>query len=166
MKYLFLNLFLVLTGSFTCLAQKNEPYSDKKPQASVIDAPTPMAAEKKLLDTNVVRVAQKQAVSGFNITEFVATRFKYPPAVLDDSNFVAVRIIVEFIVEKDASISGIRIMKVNNLAQTSLLPETERLLKLEVMRVMRTMPSWQSPAYQNSEAVRSYFTLPISLRLE
>ncbi|GEM_PF-1383404 len=166
MKYLFLSLVLVLTGTLACLAQKNEPYLDTKPQAGVIDAPVPMAVDKQLPDTNVFRGVQKQAVSGFNINEFVATRFKYPPAVLHDSNFVSVRIIVEFIVEKDASISGIRIVKVNNTARTSLLPNTERLLKQEVMRVMRTMPSWQSPAYQNEEAVRSYFTLPISLRIE
>ncbi|MBL7704113.1 MAG: hypothetical protein JNM21_01080 [Taibaiella sp.] len=166
MRYLFLSLFLLLSGSIACLAQKNEPYLDTKPYAGTIDPPAPVAPGKPLLDTNIVRVAQRQAVSGFNITEFIASNFRYPPAVLEDSNFVSVRIIVEFIVEKDASVSGARIIRVNNTARTNLLPNTERLLKQEVMRVMRIMPSWQSPAYQNGEPVRSYFTLPISLRFE
>lgn len=166
MRYLFLNLLLLLTGSFTCLAQKNEPYLDTKPQAGTVDDRVPSAPRKQLPDTSIFRVAQKQAVSGFNITEFIASNFRYPPAVLEDSNFVAVRVIVEFIVEKDASVSGTRIIRVNNTARTNLLPNTERLLKQEVMRVMRLMPSWQSPAYQNGDPVRSYFTLPISLRFE
>lgn len=166
MRYLFLSLFLLLSGSIACLAQENKPYLDTKPQAGTIDAPPPVAPGKQLPDSSILRMAQKSAVSGFNITEFVATNFKYPPAVLDDSNFVAVRIMVEFIVEKDASISNIQIKRLSNSARTSLLPNTERLLKQEVMRVMRTMPAWQSPAYQNGEAVRSYFNLPINLRLE
>ncbi len=166
MRYFFLSLFLLLSGTFACLAQKNEPYLDTKPQAGIVDAPTPVAPGKQLPDTSIFRMAQKNAVSGFNITEFVANNFKYPPAVLEDSNFVAVRIMVEFIVEKDASVSGTRIIRVNNTARTNLLPNTERLLKQEVMRVMRIMPAWQSPAYQNGEPVRSYFTLPISLRFE
>lgn len=166
MRYLFSSLFLLLSVSFACLAQKNQPYLDTKPQAGTIDAPPPVAPRKQLLDTNIVRVAQKQAVSGFNITEFVASNFRYPPAVLEDSNFVAVRVMVEFIVEKDASISNIQIKRLSNTARTNLWPNTERLLKQEVMRVMRAMPAWQSPAYQNGEAVRSYFNLPISLRFE
>lgn len=166
MRYFFLSLFLLLSASYACLAQENKPYLDTKPQAGTIDAPAPITPGKQLLDAEAVRVAEKQAVSGFNITEFVATNFKYPPAVLDDTNFIAVRVMVEFIVEKDASISNIQIKKLSNTARTNLLPNTERLLKQEVMRVMRTMPAWQSPAYQNGEAVRSYFNLPIRLRLE
>ena len=166
MRYLFLSLFLLLSGSFACLAQENKPYLDTKQPAGTIDAPAPFTPGKQLPDADIVRVAEKQAVSGFNITEFVATNFKYPPAVLEDSNFVAVRVMVEFVVEKDASISSIQIKKLSNTARTSLRPNTERLLKQEVMRVMRTMPSWQSPAYQNGEAVRSYFNLPIILRFE
>lgn len=166
MRYLFLSLFLLLSGSFACLAQKNQPYLDTKPQAGTVDDRVPGLPGKQSADTSIFRVPQEQAVSGFNMNEFIASNFRYPPAVLEDSNFVSVKITVEFIVEKDASVSGTRIIRVNNTARTNLWPNTERLLKQEVMRVMRLMPSWQSPAYQNGKPVRSYFTLPLALRFE
>lgn len=164
MKYILLSFALLLTGIFSSLAQKRDRYLDTLPPPGVIDAPPPPALPaKKLLDTTVVNVAEQQAKSGFDITQFIASNFSYPPAVLEDSNFVSVRIMVEFIVEKDASISNIKIKRLSNPSGTTLLPETEKLLKMEVMRVMRKMPSWQSPAYQNGQAVRSYFNLPIRL---
>ncbi len=166
MKYLFLGVLFLLASSFASTAQKSGSRFNTHQDAGIVEAPPRAAANKKSADTLVFRAAQKQAVSGFNITEFVAKNFQYPPAVFDDSNFVSVRMTVEFIVEKDAGISGVKIIRVDNKARTQLLPHTERLLKQEVMRVMRTMPRWQSPAYQNGEAVRSFFTLPVLLRIE
>lgn len=166
MRYLLFSLIFLLTGTRVGIAQKNKPYLAAKPEAGTINTAAPKMPAQQLEDTNVVSVAEKQAISGFNITEFVAARFQYPSAVLEDSNFVAVRIMVEFIVEKNASISGIKIKRIDNLSRTILLPETERLLKQEVLRVMRTLPNWQSPAFQNGVAVRSYYNLPIQLRIE
>lgn len=164
MKYISLSLTLLLTGFFSSLAQERERYSDTKAPAGVIDVAPSAVPARQLLDTTVVNVAEKQAKSGFDITQFVASNFSYPPAVLEDSNFISVRIMVEFIVEKDAKISNIKIKRLSNPSGTTLLPETEKLLKMEVMRVMRKMPVWQSPAYQNGEPVRSYFNLPILLK--
>ncbi|RYD96682.1 MAG: hypothetical protein EOP54_13095 [Sphingobacteriales bacterium] len=165
MRYLFLSLFVLFTGSLPCLAQKAKPYSGTKEPAGITDVPPTFAPLKPSLDTGVVRVAEKQAVSGFNISSFVAANFSYPPAVLEDSNFVSVRITVEFIVEKDASISNVQIKRLHT-GGTVLQPNTERLLKKEVLRVMSKMPKWQSPAYQKGEPIRSYFNLPLNLKIE
>lgn len=163
MKYFFLSLCLLLTSSIVTLAQENKPQPVQK---GTSNAPALTPAPQPITDTGVLNAVEKQAVSGFNISEFVGKNFSYPPAVLEDSNFVSVRIMVEFIVEKDASISNIKIKRVNNIAGTFLLPNTERLLKQEVIRVMHKMPRWQSPAYQGGESVRSYYNLPIQLRSE
>lgn len=162
MKYILLSLALLLTGFVSSRAQ--ERYLDTQAPPGVTSVPPAASPGKQSLDTTVVNVAEKQAKSGFDITQFVASNFSYPPAVLEDSNFISVRIMVEFIVEKDASVSNIKIKKLSNRGGTILLPETEKLLKMEVMRVMRKMPVWQSPAYQNGQPVRSYFNLPIELR--
>lgn len=163
MKYILLSLILLLTGFVSSRAQERERYLDTKAPPGITDVPPAASPAKQSLDTTVVNVAEKQAKSGFDITQFVASNFSYP-AVLEDSNFISVRIMVEFIVEKDASVSNIKIRKLSNRGGTTLLPETEKLLKMEVMRVMRKMPAWQSPAYQNGQPVRSYFNLPIELR--
>lgn len=163
MRYFFLlfSIGLLLAGSSpTCLAQKSN--ATKVPKGNV-DAPTLVAPAPQITDSSILNAVEQEAVSGFNISAFIADNFSYPPAVLEDSNFVAVRVMVEFIVEKDASISGIKIVKLENKVRTSLLPDTERLLKQEVMRVMHKMPKWESPAYQNGESVKSRFTLPIKL---
>lgn len=163
MKYILLSLSLLFTGVFPSLAQERERYLDTKAPAGVTDITPSAVPAKQLPDTTVVNIAEQQAKSGFDITQFVASNFSYPPAVLEDSNFISVRILVEFIVEKDASISGIKIKRLSTPSGTTLLPETEKLIKMEVMRVMRKMPVWQSPAYQNGQPVRSYFNLPIRL---
>lgn len=163
MKYILLSLALLFTGFVSSLAQERERYLDTQTPAGVTDIPPSAVPAKQLPDTAVVNVAEREAKSGFNITQFVASTFSFPPEVLEDSNFISVRIMVEFIVEKDASISNVKIKKLSTPSGTTLLPQTEKLLKMEVMRVMRKMPVWQSPAYQNGEPVRSYFNLPIRL---
>jgi len=164
MKNIFTSLLLFTTVSFPCIAQKTKVAPPK--QEPILVNAAPKSEHTITEDTAAVRFADKQAVSGFNITQYVASNFQYPPEVLDDSNFISVRIMVEFIVEKDASISSVNIKKVTNNARTTLLPNTERLLKYEVLRVVRRMPAWQSPAYQNGQAVRSYFNLPLLLKLD
>lgn len=166
MRYLFLSLLLLLAGSFSSLAQENKSYADSAIQAEVEIAPALARPSQQVTDTGVLSAVEQQAVSGFNISEFVGKNFSYPPAVLEDSNFVAVRIMVEFVVEKDASISNIKIKRVTNTARTSLLPNTERLLKQEVIRVISKMPKWQSPAYLSGKPVRSYYNLPMYLKFE
>lgn len=166
MRHLFLSLLLLFTSSFASFAQENKSYPDPAIKAGIEIAPNFTPPQKPITDTAVLSAVEQQAVSGFNISEFVGQNFSYPPAVLEDSNFVAVRIMVEFVVEKDASISNIKIKRVTNTARTSLLPNTERLLKQEVIRVISKMPKWQSPAYLSGKPVRSYYNLPIYLKFE
>lgn len=63
------------------------------------------------------------------------------------------RVIVQFIVEKDGSLSGINVVK-------GVHPQ----LDAEALRVVDAMPNW-IPGVQKSKRVRVRFTLPVTFRL-
>lgn len=64
------------------------------------------------------------------------------------------RVIVQFVVEKDGSITHTRIVR-------SLDPALDK----EALRVVQLMPQWK-PGYQNGEAVRVSYTIPVLFRLQ
>ena len=76
---------------------------------------------------------------------------KYPKEALDQGK--QGRVIVQFVVNKDGSISNDTIVR-----------SVDPLLDAEALRVVRSMPNW-TPGKQKGEAVRTRFTIPISFRL-
>ena len=63
-----------------------------------------------------------------------------------------IKVTLKFVVEKDGSFSNIQVINdQNGVGQ-------------EAVRVLKTMPKWK-PAEQNGKAVRSTFTLPITLKV-
>lgn len=64
------------------------------------------------------------------------------------------RVVVAFIVEKDGSLSDVRIAK-------SVHP----LLDAEAIRVVSSMPKW-NPGLENGNPVRVKYTIPVTFRLE
>ena len=64
-----------------------------------------------------------------------------------------ISIIATFIVEKDGSLTNIKIIESN-----------EPSLNREVVRVIKSMPKWK-PATENGVPVRSDFTLPIKIKI-
>jgi len=68
-------------------------------------------------------------------------------------NKIEGRVIVDFIVERDGSISEEEIRQ-------SLSPECDA----EVLRIVRCMPKWE-PGKQRGEPVRVRYTLPVTFRL-
>ncbi|MEY4904678.1 MAG: hypothetical protein RLZZ292_2493 [Bacteroidota bacterium] len=67
---------------------------------------------------------------------------------------VSGRIIVEFIVEKDGTLSNIKIRK-----------KLEQLCDEEAIRLVKNMPKWQ-PAKQKGVPVRVSYLLPINFSLQ
>lgn len=71
----------------------------------------------------------------------------YPSAAVEAN--IQGTVTVSFVVEKDGSISNVKILK-----------GVHTLLDNEALRLVRSMPKW-IPGKQNGNAVRAYFTQPI-----
>ena len=85
------------------------------------------------------------------LMKYLSTNVKYPAEAT--KNGAQGRVLVQFIVEKDGSISEIEVVnKVNEH------------LDAEAVRVVNAMPKWK-PGKQKGETVRVKYTLPISFRL-
>ena len=64
------------------------------------------------------------------------------------------RVLVNFVVEKDGSITEVKVVK-----------PTFPSLDAEAIRVVKAMPKWK-PGYQRGQAVRVQFTMPINFSLK
>ncbi len=124
------------------------------------------AANKKVTnapDTAIFRSVMNKAIPPSNWQKYLNESLKFPEKFKGDS--ISVRIIMEFIIEKDGSTSSPRALRSegyinNNQATTEqLAPFTE-----EAIRVISMAPKWQ-PAIQNESTVRSYFTLPLTFQM-
>ena len=86
------------------------------------------------------------------LMKWLGNNIRYPEAAAQ--NDIQGRVIVKFVVEKDGSIGDATIVK-----------GVDKDLDREALRVVKKMPKWQ-PGKNNGVAVRSYFTLPVSFRLQ
>ena len=83
--------------------------------------------------------------------QFLSENVKYPN--IAQENGIQGRVIVNFVVEKDGSISDIQVVR-----------GVDPALDVEAMRVIGTMPKW-NPGKQRGQEVRVRFTLPLEFRL-
>ena len=86
------------------------------------------------------------------LMQFLAQNIRYPEAAHKAG--IQGRVIANFVVEKDGSITEGRIVK-------SVSPE----LDAEALRVINSMPNW-IPGMQNGEAVRVKYTIPVTFQLQ
>lgn len=96
---------------------------------------------------------QEKATPFGGMTAFTTTfisRFRAPEL---DANVKELKIMVQFIVEKNGALTDVRVLRDPGYG-----------VGKEALRVLREMPKWQ-PAKQNGKAVRSQFTLPIVVKL-
>jgi protein TonB len=86
------------------------------------------------------------------LMQYLSSHIKYP--VIAEENGIQGRVICTFVVERDGSITDVRIAK-------SVDPSLDK----EAMRVVSKMPRW-IPGKQNGSAVRVKYTLPVTFRLQ
>ena len=79
-------------------------------------------------------------------------RQKYPAVAAE--NGVQGRVIVNFIVEKDGSISNVQVVR-------SVDPALDR----EAVNTVKRMPKW-NPGMNNGQPARVKFTLPVTFKLQ
>ena len=86
------------------------------------------------------------------LMSWLSQNIKYP--VIAAENGVQGRVIVQFVVEKDGSITDVKVAK-------SVDPSLDK----EAARVVSSMPKW-TPGKQNGSAVRVKYTVPVTFKLQ
>ena len=120
-----------------------------------VAAPPPPPAPKPEVSNKVFDVVEEMPHfpgGPAALQAFLSSNTKYP--VVAQENGVQGRVIVSFVVERDGSITDVRVVR-------SVDPSLDR----EATRVVKSMPRW-SPGKQNGSAVRVKYTVPVVFRLQ
>lgn len=112
--------------------------------------PEPKPEVEKLFDV----VEQMPSFPGgpSALMEWLSNNVKYP--VVAQENGVQGRVVVSFVVERDGSITDVKVVR-------GVDPSLDR----EASRVVRAMPRW-IPGKQNGSAVRVKYNVPVAFRLQ
>ena len=121
-------------------------------QVRVVEEPKPEPKPKE--DEIFVAVEQQAEFPGgmAALMKWLSNNIRYPEAA--QQNDIQGRVIVKFVVEKDGSIGTATILK-----------GVDKDLDREALRVVKKMPKWQT-GKNNGQAVRSYFNLPVTFKLQ
>ena len=120
-----------------------------------VAAPPPPPAPKPEVSNKVFDVVEEMPHfpgGPAALQAFLSSNTKYP--VVAQENGVQGRVIVSFVVERDGSITDVRVVR-------SVDPSLDR----EASRVVRSIPRW-SPGKQNGSTVRVKYTVPVVFRLQ
>ncbi len=116
-----------------------------------IAAPEPPKHEEE--QNKIFEVVEQQPqFPGGSVNGWLADHIKYP--VVAAENGISGRVVVQFVVERDGSVSQDRVVR-----------GVDPSLAKEAQRVISSMPKW-IPGKQNGQAVRSRFTVPVTFRLQ
>ena len=136
-------------GAFT--VEGNDETAEVKHVEEKIAEPEPVKEEEtKVFDV----VEQMPSFPGgpSALMQYLNSNIKYP--VVAEENGVQGRVVCTFVVEKDGSITDVRVIK-------SVDPSLDK----EAVRVVKSMPKW-IPGKQNGSAVRVKYTVPVTFRLQ
>jgi protein TonB len=86
------------------------------------------------------------------LMQYLSSNVRYP--VVAQENGVQGRVVISFVVEKNGSITDVRVVR-------SVDPALDR----EAVRVVKSMPNW-IPGKQNGSAVRVKYNVPVTFRLQ
>ena len=86
------------------------------------------------------------------LLSFLSRNIKYPTKAIE--NKIQGRVIVQFVVNKDGSISGAKVVR-------SIDPDLDK----EALRVINSMPQWK-PGMNKGEIVSVKYTIPVMFRLQ
>ena len=122
----------------------------KAKQMLVTEPVKPKVEEYKVFEV----VEQMPSFPGGDVAlmQYLSKNIKYPPVA--EEMGIQGRVICTFVVERDGSVSDIRIAK-------SVDPSLDK----EAIRVVSSMPKW-IPGRQNGQMVRVKYTLPVTFRLQ
>ncbi|NCC09493.1 MAG: energy transducer TonB [Bacteroidia bacterium] len=117
---------------------------------------SPPLIEEEQVDEDVIHVAVEhmpEFSGGYAaLLKYLNTHIRYP--VASQERGAQGRVIVQFVVDKDGSISDLTVVR-------GVDPDLDK----EAIRVVQSMPKWQ-PGIQNGKKVRVKYTLPVMFRLQ
>ena len=114
------------------------------------EPPKQEAEQNKVFD---VVEQQPQFPGGMGaLNQWLGSNIKYPAMAAE--NGIEGRVIVQFVVERDGSVSGVHVVR-----------GVDSSLDKEATRVVAQMPKW-IPGKQNGSAVRVKYTVPVTFRLQ
>ncbi len=137
-------------GSFDVKGNDDAEGEVLKAKEVIAQPEPPKVEENKVFDV----VEQMPSFPGGNgaLMEYLSKNVKYP--VVAQENGVQGRVVVSFVVERDGSITDVKVVK-------SVDPSLDK----EAARVVSSMPKW-IPGKQNGSAVRVKYNVPVSFRLQ
>lgn len=140
----------VAISAFDVLNGSEEGEVLKAKQMLVTETVKPKVDEKQVFEY----VEQMPSFPGGDVAlmQYLSKNIKYPPVA--EEMGIQGRVICTFVVERDGSVSDIRIAR-------SVDPSLDK----EAMRVVSAMPKW-IPGRQNGQMVRVKYTLPVTFRLQ
>lgn len=161
-------------------------YTDKKNISMAIVANLKPKGDEDEKAFDVVEHMPEYPGGMQELMQYLSTNIKYPKIAFE--NGVAARVLVQFIVEKDGSISGIKSVNFKKLDdnkpaseknsseefvqavkadsdEARLAKEITSALTTEAQRVVASMPKW-IPGTQSGKAVRVKYVIPITFRIK
>ena len=133
---------------YVVVVKKKDSEKEATPTATGSFTPDPSETE---MPFDVVEQMPEYPGGIQEMMKFLSENVKYPVAAMKTG--VQGRVVVQFIVEKDGTVTSGKVMRSVN-----------EELDAEALRVVNAMPKW-TPGKQKGQAVRVKYTLPISFRL-
>jgi len=129
---------------------------EEKVEIMICPAPVEVVEEEEEEEAIYIVVENMPEFPGGHqaMMKFLAENIQYPVIAME--NGIQGRVICQFVVEKDGSISNIKVVRSSGDAS----------LDYEAVRVIGTMPKWKPGTIQRGKPVRVTFTLPVSFRLQ
>lgn len=151
--FLPLAALLMVVSNIETVARSVQHINKDVPTTESIKPEAPSVAPKDTAD--IFEVVEQMPVfpnGGFaGLMRYLGENIRYPEAAKNAGK--QGRVTVQFVVEKDGSISNAKVIR-----------NVDPALDQEAVRVISEMPKWQ-PGMQRGEAVRVKFTVPVMFRL-
>ena len=145
---------LLMLGNMSCTSEKKQADESVKEQpVSVPDSVDQPVAVPLVEDTiyNVVEEMPQFPGGVSKQMEFISQNLQYPKSAQEQG--IQGRVIAQYVVEKDGSVSNIRVIR-----------GVSEELDAEAVRVLKLMPKW-TPGKQNGKPVRCRYTIPVQFRI-
>jgi protein TonB len=148
---LIVSVLIIALVAFSSCGKANEPNAEN----TEIPAPPPPPPVPADPDSVYVMVDELPVFPGGDTTllKIVAQNTVYPEGAR--INKIQGKVVVRFVVEKDGSVSNAEVIKGVN-----------PLLDAEAVRVVSSLPKFESPAKKDGSAVKVHFMIPIAFALK
>jgi len=145
----------------TVVACEKTSYTGALPEPKVPAAPTTVAAPAPVAEQDKIYAYVEhmpEYPGGMpKLFEDIKANSRYPDAALEAG--LEGRVFVGFVVERDGSVSGVRLQ--HGIQETGTQAAAAKSLNDEALRVVSNLPGHWTPGKQGDKAMRVSFVLPV-----